>query len=111
MTDTVDDKKMIPLSYFIGIGAVLFCIGIFGVLTRRNAIAVLMWIELILNGGNINLVAFNKYFGAPDGTGQIFALFVVAIAAIASVVGLVLIIAIYRNSKSIFLDNFNIMKW
>ena len=102
---------MIPLSDFIVLGAVLFCIGIFGVLTRRNAIGILMSIELILNAANINLVAFNKYLGTPDGMGQIFALFIVAIAAVASVVGLVLVIAIYRNSKSIFADQFNLMKW
>ena len=102
---------MIPLNYFIVLGAVLFCIGIFGALTRRNAIGVLISIEIILNAANINLVAFNKYLGTPDGLGQIFALFVIAIAAIASVVGLVLVIAIYRNGKSIFVDQFNLMKW
>ena len=102
---------MIPLSYFIALSAFLFCVGIFGVLTRRNVIAVLMSIELILNAANINLVAFNKYLGTPDGLGQIFALFVVAIAAAASVVGLVLVIAIYRNGKSIFTDDYNLMKW
>ncbi len=93
------------------LGAILFCIGIFGVLTRRNVIGVLISIELILNAANINLVAFNRYLGTPDGLGQIFAIFVIAIAAIASVVGLVLIIAIYRNGKSVFLDHFNLMKW
>ena len=92
-------------------GAILFCIGIFGVLTRLNAIGVLMSIELILNAANINLVAFNRYLGTPDGLGVVFALFVVAIAAAASVVGLVLIIAIYRHGKSIFVDDFNLMKW
>ncbi len=102
---------MIPLGYFVAISAVVFCIGIFGVLTRRNAIGVLMSIELILNAANINLVAFNKYLGTSDGLGQIFALFVIAIAAAASVVGLVLIIAIYRHGKSIFVDEFNLMKW
>ncbi len=102
---------MIPLDYFVVLGAVLFCIGIFGVLTRRNVIGVLISIELILNAANINLVAFNRYLGTPDGLGQIFAIFVIAIAAIASVVGLVLIIAIYRNGKSVFLDHFNLMKW
>ena len=102
---------MIPLSYFIALGAVLFCIGVFGVLTRRNAVGILISIELILNAANINLVAFNKYLGTSDGLGQIFALFVIAIAAIASVVGLVLVIAIYRSKKSIFVDQFNLMKW
>ena len=102
---------MIPLSFFVGLSAFLFCLGIFGVLVRRNAIGILVSIELILNAANINLVAFNKYLGTPDGMGQIFALFVIAIAAAASVVGLVLIIAIYRNSKTIFTEKFNLMKW
>ena len=102
---------MIPLTSFIILSAILFCIGIFGVLTRRNVIGILMSIELILNAANINLVAFNKYLGTPDGLGQIFAIFVIAIAAIASVVGLVLVIAIYRNGKNVFTDDFNLMKW
>ena len=102
---------MIPLNYFIALGAVLFCIGIFGALTRRNVIGVLISIEIILNAANINLVAFNRYLGTPDGLGQIFAIFIIAIAAIASVVGLVLVIAIYRHGKEVFLDNINLMKW
>ena len=102
---------MIPLGYFVALSAVMFCIGIFGALTRRNVIGVLMSIELILNAANINLVAFNTYLGTPDGLGQIFAMFVVAIAAAASVVGLVLVIAIYRNGKSVFTDDYNLMKW
>ena len=102
---------MIPLGFFVAISAVLFCLGIYGVLVRRNVVGILISIELILNAANINLVAFNKYLGTPDGLGQIFALFVVAIAAAASVVGLVLVIAIYRNGKSIFADDYNLMKW
>ena len=102
---------MITLNCFLILGAILFCIGLFGVLTRRNVIGVLIAIELILNAANINLVAFNRYLGTPDGLGQVFAIFVIAIAAVASVVGLVLVIAIYRNGKSVFLDNFNLLKW
>ena len=102
---------MIPLSQFIILSAILFCIGIYGVLTRRNVIGVLMSIELILNAANINLVAFNKYIDPTGVLGQVFALFVVAIAAAGSVVGLVLVIAIYRNGKSVFTDDFNLMKW
>ena len=102
---------MIPLGYFVALSAVLFCLGIFGALTRRNVIGILISIELILNAANVNLIAFNKYLGTPDNLGQIFALFVIAIAAAASVVGLVLIIAIYRNGKSIFTDDYNLMKW
>ncbi len=102
---------MIPLNYFLILGAFLFCIGILGVLTRRNVVGILISIELILNAANINLVAFNKYLGTPDGLGQIFSLFVIAIAAAASVVGLVLVIAIYRNGKSVYADQYNLMKW
>ena len=101
---------MIPLGYFTFLSAFLFCVGIYGALTRRNVIGILISIELILNAANINLVAFNKYLGTKDGLGQVFSLFVIAIAAAASVVGLVLIIAIYRNAKTLFTDGFTLMK-
>ena len=99
------------VNVFVVVSAVLFCVGIFGVLTRRNVISILISIELILNAANINLVAFAKYFGTPDGLGYVFALFVIAIAAAGSVVGLVLVIAIYRHGKSVFTDEYNLMKW
>lgn len=102
---------MITQSHFLILGAILFAIGIFGVLTRRNAIGILISIELILNAANINLVTFNKFIPGPDGQGQIFALFVIATAAASAVVGLVLVIAIYRNSKTILVDRINLMKW
>lgn len=102
---------MIPLGHFLILGAILFSIGVFGALTRRNAIGILMSIELILNAANINLIAFNKFLGSPDGLGQIFALFVIAIAAASAVVGLILVIAVYRNMKTIFTDKINLMKW
>ena len=101
---------MIPLGYIIFLSAFLFCVGIYGALTRRNVIGILISIELILNAANINLVAFNKYLGSKDGLGQVFSLFVIAIAAAASVVGLVLIIAIYRNAKTLFADGMTLMK-
>ena len=102
---------MIPLGHFLILSALLFSIGVFGVLTRRNAVGVLISIELILNAANINLIAFNKFLGTPDGLGQVFALFVIAIAAASSVVGLVLIISIYRKADAVFLDKFNLLKW
>lgn len=118
---------MIPQSHFLILGAALFVIGIYGALTRRSAVGILMSIELILNAANINLVTFNRFLGSPDGPvpspstslginsaeglGQIFALFVIAIAAASAVVGLVLVIAIYRNSKTILMDKINLMKW
>ena len=102
---------MIPLNHYLVIGACLFAIGVFGALSRRNAIWILMSIELIFNAANINLVAFQKYGQIPDGLGHIFALFVITIAAASAVVGLVLVIAIYRNMRTIFLDKVNLMKW
>ena len=101
---------MIPLGYFTFLSAFLFCVGIYGALTRRNVIGILISIELILNAANINLVAFNKYLGSKDSLGQVFSLFVIAIAAAASVVGLVLIIAIYRNARTLFTDGITLMK-
>jgi len=101
---------MIPLGYFVFLSSFLFCVGIYGALTRRNVIGILISIELILNAANINLVAFNKYLAPKDALGQVFSLFVIAIAAAASVVGLVLIIAIYRNAKTLFTDGFTLMK-
>lgn len=102
---------MIPQSHFLILSAILFCLGLFGALTRRNAVGILMSIELILNAANINFIAFNKSLGSSDGLGQIFAMVVIAIAGASAVVGLVLIIAIYRNAKTIFIDKINLMKW
>lgn len=102
---------MIPLEAFLILGAILFSIGIFGALTKRNAIGILMSIELILNAANINFIAFNKFLGDSSGMGQIFALLVITIAAASAVVGLVLVIAVDRNTKNIFVDKINLMKW
>jgi len=98
---------------YLALAAVLFSIGIFGVLTRRNAIGILMSLELMFNAVNINLVAFNKYIlsSADNLTGQIFALFVIVIAAAEAVVGLAIVLLIYRNWKGIEVDKINIMKW
>jgi len=96
---------------YLALAGILFAIGIFGVLTRRNAIGILMSLELMFNAVNINLVAFNKYIG-PDGlTGQIFAIFVVVVAAAEAVVGLAIVILLYRNWQGIDIDKINIMKW
>lgn len=102
---------MIPLGHIVMLTLFIFCVGIFGILTQRNAIRFLISVELILNAASINFVAFNKYLGTPDGTGQVCALFIIGVAAAASVVGLVLVIAVYRLRKSVFTDDFNILKW
>lgn len=93
---------------FLLLAAVLFCIGVYGVIARRNAVMVLMAIELILNSVNLNLVAFSLMTGAPDG--QVFALYVIALAAAEVGVGLAMILMIYRNRKSIALDELSEMK-
>jgi NADH:ubiquinone oxidoreductase subunit K len=96
------------LNQFLLLGAVLFSIGVYGVLARRNGVLVLMSIELILNAVNINLVAF----GAQNGTvaGQVFALFVIAIAASEVGVGLAIVLLLYRNRRTIDLDEMSSMK-
>jgi NADH:ubiquinone oxidoreductase subunit K len=96
------------LNQFLLLGAVLFAIGIYGVLARRNGVTVLMSVELILNAVNINLVAF----GAMHGTvaGQVFALFVITVAAAEVGVGLAIVLLIYRNRQSIDLDEVDLMR-
>jgi NADH:ubiquinone oxidoreductase subunit K len=99
------------LNQFLLLSAALFCIGVYGVLARRNGVLVLMSIELILNAVNINLVAFGSFQeGAAAITGQVFALFVVTIAAAEVGVGLAIILMIYRNRTSVDLDDVDMMK-
>jgi NADH-quinone oxidoreductase subunit K len=92
---------MIPtLSHFLAVAALLFALGLFTVLTRRNAVAVLMGVELMLNGANVNLVAFNK-FTVGGLTGQAFTLFVVVLAAAEAAVGLAIVLSIFHTFKTI----------
>ena len=101
------------LNQFLLLGAVLFSIGVYGVLARRNGVMVLMSIELILNAVNINLVAFGAMWHATDPanlSGQVFALFVIAVAAAEVGVGLALVLMIYRNRSSIDIDELDSMK-
>jgi len=97
--------------YYLALAAILFSLGLFGVMTRRNIIGILMSLELMFNAANINFVAFNK-FVAPDAlVGQMFAIFVVVVAAAEAVVGLAIVLLIYRNWRGIGTDNIRIMKW
>jgi NADH-quinone oxidoreductase subunit K len=100
----------IPLSWYLIVAAVLFCIGIYGVLARRNAVGILMGVELMLNAVNINLVAFWRYLNPTDVAGQAFALFVLVVAAAEAVVGLALIISVYRNRTDIDAESINLLK-
>ena len=96
------------LNQFLLLAAALFCIGVYGVLARKNGVLVLMSIELILNSVNINLVAFGAYTG--DIAGQVFALFVIAVAAAEVGVGLAIVLLIYRNRRSIDVAEANLLK-
>jgi len=103
---------MVPLTWYLILAAFMFSSGLFAALGRRNAIAVLMGIELMLNAANINLVAFWRYGVTPvqNLDGQIFALFVIAVAAAEVAVGLALIISVYRNRRTVNLDDLDILK-
>jgi NADH:ubiquinone oxidoreductase subunit K len=102
---------MIPLSWYLIFAAGLFCVGLFGVLARKNAIAILMGIELMLNAVNVNLVAFWRYRTPADIGGQVFAVIVLAVAAAEVAVGLALFISIYRCRNTIAADQIDLMKW
>ncbi len=100
---------MVPLNYYLALSAILFTIGVVGVLTRRNAIIVFMSIELMLNSVNLTLIAFSSYLG--NATGQMFVFFVLTVAAAEAAVGLAIIIALFRNKMTVNIDEINIMKW
>ncbi len=97
------------LSHTLILSAILFSLGIYGVLTRRNILGILMSIELMFNAANINLVAFNHYLHPGNVWGQGFAIFVITLAAAEAVVGLSLVLAIYRNIKSVYTENLNLL--
>lgn len=97
--------------HYTVLSAILFGIGLFGVLAKKNAVSVLICIELMLNAVNINLIAFSKYVTPGDFIGQIFAIFVITVAAAEVGVGLAIIIAIYRNKLTVNLDEFDWLKW
>lgn len=101
---------MVPLSWYLILAAALFCIGLYGALSRRNAVAVLMGIELILNAVNINLIAFGRYITPQEVTGQVFSIFVLGVAAAEAAVGLALIIGIYRTRDSVNVEDLDLLK-
>jgi NADH:ubiquinone oxidoreductase subunit K len=103
------------VSKFLVIAALLFIIGVAGVLTRRNIIVIFMSIELILNAANLNFIVFARYLqgiGSPNAlAGQIFAVFVIVVAAAEAAIGLGIVIALYRNKETILLDQIDLLKW
>lgn len=103
------ERQMVPLSYYLLVSAILFSLGVFGVLLRRNAIVIFMSIEMMLNAANLSFVAFSRFLGGLDG--QIFVFFIMVVAAAEVTVGLAIIVVLYRNWNSIFVDKMNLMRW
>jgi NAD(P)H-quinone oxidoreductase subunit 4L len=101
---------VLQLEYFLLLAAALFCVGIYGLITSRNAVRVLMSIELLLNAVNLNLMAFSNFLDS-DVKGQVFSVFVITIAAAEAAVGLAIVLAIYRNRDTIDMEQFNLLKW
>jgi len=101
----------VGLEHYLVLAAVLFAIGLYGVLTKRNAVIVLMCLELMLNAVNITMVAFSRYIVPELLTGQVFAIFIMVVAAAEVAVGLAIILAIYRGLTEIDVTKINLMKW
>ena len=101
---------MIPLSWYLILAAALFCIGLYAVLARRNAIGLLMGIELMLNAANINLLAFERYVAPNSLSGQLFFVFNITVAAAEAAAGLALIIAIYRSRDTVAVEDVDILR-
>lgn len=99
----------VDLYAYLGLSAMLFTIGVAGVLTRRNVIIIFMCIELMLNSVNLTLAAFSSYLG--DQTGQLLVFFVMAVAAAEAAVGLAIVISLFRNKQTVNVDEINILKW
>lgn len=102
---------MITLNHYLLLSALLFCIGLYGALSKKNAVAILICIELMLNAININLVAFTKFLTPGEIVGQVFAVFVIVVAACEVAVGLALVIAIYRDRSTVEVENLDWLKW
>lgn len=100
----------VPLSAYLVLALVLFCIGLYGALTKRNTVIVLISIELMLNAANINFVAFSRLGVTPSVTGQVFSLFSITIAAAEAAVGLAILMALYRRKKTVNIDEIDTLK-
>ena len=100
---------MVPMSYLVGLSAVLFTIGVAGVLLRRNTIVIFMSIEIMLNAVNLAFVALGRRLGSMDG--QVIVFFVMTVAAAEAAVGLAIIISVFRNRATVYADELNLMRW
>ena len=103
--------ESISLQAFLMVSSTLFCIGIWGLLNSRNAVRVLMSIELMLNAVNINLMAFSSYIDNNLIQGQVFTIFVITVAAAEAAVGLAILLSLYRNRVTVDMESFNLLKW
>jgi NAD(P)H-quinone oxidoreductase subunit 4L len=101
----------IGLDHYLILSAILFCIGLVGVITQRNVIKLIMCLEIMLNAVNITLIAFSRYITPTALEGQIFAIFVMVVAAAEVAVGIAIIFSIYRSRESVDMENFNLLKW
>lgn len=99
----------VPLEYYLALSGFIFVIGAIGVVTRRNAIIIFMSIELMLNAVNLTLVAFSSFLGNNDG--QIFVFFIMAVAAAEAAIGLAIVLALFRNKQTVYVDEVNLLKW
>ena len=103
--------ESIPLQGFLIVSSILFCIGIWGLLNSRNAVRVLMSIELMLNAVNLNLMTFSSYVDNNLIQGQVFSIFVITVAAAEAAVGLAILLSLYRNRVTVDMESFNLLKW
>jgi NAD(P)H-quinone oxidoreductase subunit 4L len=101
----------VSLDAFLVIATALFCIGIYGLITSRNAVRVLMSIELMLNAVNLNFLAFSNYLDSANIRGQVFAVFVITVAAAEAAVGLAIVLSIYRSRDTVDMEEFNLLRW
>ncbi len=102
---------MIPMEHVLLLGAVLFALGVYGVLARRNAVLILLSVELMLNAVNLNLIAFNVYRTPTAATGMVFSVFVIVIAAAEAGLALAIILRLFRNRRTANVDQADLMKW
>ena len=102
---------LIPLEHILVFSTLLFAIGVYGALVRRNVIGILISIELILNAVNVNLIAFSRTTALDPVMGQVFAIFVITLAATGATVGLAIVLALYRIRRTVYTDEINLLKW
>ncbi|MCL7414639.1 MAG: F420H2 dehydrogenase subunit FpoK [ANME-2 cluster archaeon] len=100
---------MLPVSYYLIVSAIVFCIGIYGVMTLRSGIMIMMCVELMLNAANINLIAFASHFNQVNG--HVFVLFSIALAAAEAAIGFAILMSIFRSKENVNIDNINILRW